>query len=276
VVVSFSVSLAPAAPAAAAVLTPALLAGQSAFLRAFAEGVRSTLALPASAGSVSVSKIVDLATGDVWTAPARAQRRRGLAGAAGSKGVAISVEIGVGKTPALQLLQNLTAAIASPAGAAAIAGSAASSVAAATGQPASAFASSVSAPAVANSLFVVPASASAAPVAASGGGGSSSGASASSAAAVGGAVGGVAVVALIGAVAWYFVAKAQSSRAVVARMREADERQREADAMIATVTALNPVGAAKNAGAAGMVVRNIVRENAELKAKLAAAERPER
>jgi len=223
-----------------------------------------------------VTSITDLATGDSWAAPAAAGAGGvlRLLAAAGSKGVSVGVAVNVGKVPTQALLQNLTAAIASPSGAAAIARGVAVSAAAATGQPASAFASgAVSAPAVANSLFSMP-PVGVAPAAASGGGGGSDGAGAATAAAAGGAVGGVAVVAAIAAVAWYFVARDKNKKTVVSRLREADERHREADVVIATVNALNPLGAGAagdGASSAGLVVRNIVRENTELKAKLAAA-----
>jgi len=136
------------------------------------------MTLPSFA-TVFVARVTDLTTSAVLSV-------RQLSG---NKGVSIGVIIDVGKTPPLALLVNITSALALPSVVAALGGRAIASLAAATGLPASYFSASVSAPAVANSPFVLASPAAAFAVSGDSGSGSGSGGGG----AIGGAIGGVLV-----------------------------------------------------------------------------------
>jgi hypothetical protein len=150
------------------------------FLKSVAASALAQLALPPSA-TVSVAAVTDTATGAVVRLP---PARRAL-GASGS-GVAVTLDVNVGKVPSQALLQNLTASVASPAFASSFGGAVAAALTTAAGLPAGSVAASVSAPLVANSLFVVAPP----PPEAGGGGDGGGGASGAGGAAIGGGVGG--------------------------------------------------------------------------------------
>ena len=255
------------------------------------------LGLPPTA-TVTVTSITDLATGSVWLAPRSARLLQvarqlgGGAAAAGSKGVSIACAVDVGKVPTQALLLNITTAVAAPAVAAAIGARVVTTIAAAAGVPASSFTVAVSAPSVANSQVHI-----AAPVGGAGAGASSSSSSSSSGAAVGGAVGGVVVVAAV-LFAYKHLRDEKARTSQIARLRAAEERQREAEMVLAAVESINPLGGgakpqpATMGGAREAAVQNANKvrevalraaalerenaagaaENAELKRRLAALE----
>ena len=181
VLVAFNMTLA----CSAAALTPASVAAQPGFLASVSSSVAAVLGLPPTAAAKVVA-ITDVASGTVWLAPPGSRR---LGGAAGSKGVYMTIAINVGKVPQQELLVNLTTVIGTPAFASALGARVISSLARLASQPLASFTSSVSPPTVANSQFVV------APVvvvaATSGSAGSAS--SAAGGGAAGGVVGAIAL-----------------------------------------------------------------------------------
>jgi hypothetical protein len=141
-------------------------------ITAITTGYATLLSVPPSL--VSVTNFTDVATGQVVapTPAARARRRRNLAGAPGSQGVAVSVVVALGKTPTEQQTINLQGALTASSAAPmqALLGSITQSVANALRTPASAFRTSapaavnfVGSPFIAASTTVITAAANDAP-----------------------------------------------------------------------------------------------------------------
>jgi len=258
VLLYFAVAVAPASTSGTS-LTVTFVSQQAGFLRSAASAYAGLLGVPAS--QVYATNVSDRATGAFVVLASVRRALQPAAPAAGSRGVAITFVVRLGKTPTQAAVANMSAVLADPARSAQALGQVAGLMCTATGLPPGSFAGSVAAaPTLANAPFSI---------AAPGGGGPTSsagdGAGGASGGSVGGAAGGGVVAAILLAVgvwAWRSHAKhgvlpcfrdrLREKRAAWLRHAALDERASKADVLAKEVAELKRKlaegGRAGNAG----------------------------
>ena len=221
--------------------------GAPAVLASIAANVAGLLGLPA--GAVRVVNLTDIATGAVTRAA-----RRLAGGAPGSQGVAVSVAANLGKVPTQSSVVTMIQALGG-ANATAALGRVVTALAASMAVPAARLAATPGAPPLlANAPFSLPS-----PLSAAGSGSAAGGAGS----AIGGAVGAVVAVGLAAA-AYIYHLRSSQRKLLAARLRAAEERNREAEAVMAELESVNPLKGVGGGGAASgaLVIRDLSKRNA--------------